>query len=74
MAAALATCSRPSVGSVITSAGIRYSNIEPDHDFRLGWKPTSRNGRPSAIQWRRGTSPLAIARKLNRRDSEASRS
>jgi hypothetical protein len=51
-----------------------YSNIEPDHDFRLGWKPTSRKGRPSAIQWRRGTSPLAMARKLSRRDSEASRS
>jgi hypothetical protein len=53
---------------------MRYSNIEPDQDLRPGVTPTVRKARPSASQWRRGTSPLAIARKLVRRDSEAIRS
>ena len=67
-------CSRPCAGSRISSDGIRYSNIEPDQEASPGVPPTDRNGRPSAIQWRLGTSPLAIARKLVSRDSDASRS
>ena len=58
----------------MTSDGIRYSNIEPDHDLSPGVTPLDKNARPSAIQWRRGTSPLAIATKLANRDSDASKS
>ena len=58
----------------MTNEGMRYSNIDPDQDLRPGVTPTDKKARPSAIQWRRGTSPLAIAKKLDSRDSDASRS
>ena len=73
-AAQAAECSRPPTGSGISSEGIRYSNMEPDQDFRPAVTPTERNGRPSDPQWRRGASPLAMASRLVRRDSDASRS
>ena len=73
-AAQAAECNIPPTGSGISSDGIRYSNIEPDQDFRPAVTPTERNGRPSEPQWRRGTSPLAIASKLVRRASDASKS
>ena len=58
----------------MTSAGIRYSNIEPDHEISAEPRPTGVSARPSRNQWSAATSPLAIARKLARRASDASRS
>ena len=59
----------------MTSAGIRYSNIDPDHEIerRARLRPASW-ARPSRNQCDAGTSPLAMATKLARRASEASRS
>ncbi len=54
--------------------GIRYSNIEPDHERSTESRPTGVNNRLSRNQWRTGTSPFAMAMKLSRRASEASRS
>ncbi len=54
--------------------GIRYSNIDPDHETSAEPRPTGVSGRPSWNQWSAATSPLAIAMKLVRRASEASRS
>ncbi|MCY1380500.1 hypothetical protein D9M69_683280 [compost metagenome] len=61
-------------GSATTSEGIRYSNIEPDQERSTARRPLAKNGRPSAAQWRTGSSPLAMASRLVLRDSEASRS
>ena len=58
----------------MTSAGIRYSNIEPDHDSRADPTPTGVMGRPRWNQCETGTSPLAMATKLASRASEARRS
>src|SRR5207253_10119459 len=55
----------------MTSAGIRYSNIEPDHERRADPMPTGVKGRPSWNQCATGTSPLAMAMKLASRASEA---
>ena len=40
----------PPCGSFMTSGGIRYSNIEPDHDISAPLKPISTTGRPSLNQ------------------------
>jgi hypothetical protein len=58
----------------MTSGGIRYSNIEPDHDISAPLKPISTIGRPSRNQWLVWMSPLAMANRLASRASEASRS
>ena len=58
----------------MTSDGIRYSNIEPDHEISAAPRPTGVTARPSRNQCRAGTSPLAMAKKLASRASEASRS
>ena len=47
------------------SPGIRYSNIEPDHDISTESFPTGVSRRPRRNQCRIGTSPLAIAMKLS---------
>ena len=54
--------------------GMRYSNIEPDHDIKMESFPTGVSRRPSLNQWRIGTSPFAIAMKLRTRASDASKS
>ena len=64
----------PPCGSFITSGGIRYSNIEPDHDISAPRKPISTIGRPSRNQCSVGRSPLAMPNRLVSRASEASRS
>ena len=66
--------SRLRAGARMTSAGIRYSNIEPDHEISAEPRPTGVSARPSRNQWSAETSPLAIARKLASRASEARRS
>jgi hypothetical protein len=66
--------SRLLLGVYITSEGIRYSNIEPDHDSSIAPSSTGSSGRPSLNQCETGTSPFAMAMKLNSRASEASRS
>ena len=58
----------------MTSAGIRYSNIEPDQDSSAVRLPMATERRSSRNQWRAGTSRLAMAMKLASRASEASRS
>ncbi len=58
----------------MTSAGIRYSNIEPDQEMSAAPRLTGVSARPSWNQCSTGTSPLAMAMKLARRASEASRS
>ena len=58
----------------MTSAGIRYSNIEPDQETSAAPCPTGVMGRPRWNQCETGTSPLAIAMKLVSRASEARRS
>ena len=58
----------------MTSDGIRYSNIDPDHEISAAPCPIGVTSRPSRNQWRAGTSPLAIAMKLASRASEATRS
>ena len=58
----------------MTSDGIRYSNIEPDQEMSAAPCPTGVTARPRRNQCRAGTSLLAIATKLARRASEASRS
>ena len=58
----------------MTSGGIRYSNIEPDHEIKALPRETAVAARPRRNQWRAGMSPLAIAKKLARRASEANRS
>ena len=59
----------------MTSAGIRYSNIEPDQETSAGAvrRPASSGGR-GGTSATTGTSPLAMATKLASRASEASRS
>src|ERR1700690_4555579 len=51
-------------GERITSAGIRYSNMEPDHEIRAKPRPTGVSARPRRNQCDAGTSPLAMAMKL----------
>ena len=58
----------------MTSGGIRYSNIEPDQEIRAAPRATGVAVRPSRNQCRAGMSPLAIAKKLAKRASEANRS
>src|ERR1700694_1455042 len=58
----------------MTSDGIRYSNIEPDQEMSAAPCSTAVTARPRRNQCRAGTSLLAIATKLARRASEASRS
>ena len=66
--------SRLPLGARITRDGIKYSNIEPDQDTSAAPWPTGTMARPNLNQCRAGTSPLATARKLASRASEASRS
>ena len=54
--------------------GIRYSNIEPDHEMSAAPCATGVTLRPSRNQWLDGTSPLAMAKKLASRASDASKS
>ena len=61
-------------GDRMISRGIRYSNIDPDHDNKTASLPTGVKERPSRNQCLTGTSPLAMAMKLNSRASEARRS
>ena len=61
-------------GERIISAGIRYSNIDPDQEMSAEPRPTGVSARPSRNQCDNGTSPLAIEIKLVSRASEASRS
>ncbi|OQB76610.1 MAG: hypothetical protein BWX88_05338 [Planctomycetes bacterium ADurb.Bin126] len=56
------------------SSGMRYSNIEPDHDTSTGARPPGASWRPSENQCSTGNCPRATPRKLPRRDSLASRS
>src|SRR3972149_1303465 len=58
----------------MTSAGIRYSNIDPAQDTSTESCSTGVRARPSRNQCDTGTSPLAIATKLARRASDARRS
>ena len=58
----------------MTSGGIRYSNIEPDQEIRAPPCATGVMARPSRNQCRAGRSPLAIAKKLASRASDARRS
>jgi hypothetical protein len=58
----------------MTRRGIRYSNIVALHDRSVGEPSMLVSRRPRWNQCACGTSPLAMARKLARRDSEASRS
>ena len=57
-----------------TSAGIKYSNIDPDQEIRIGAPLTGSKVRPSLNQCLVGRSPLAIATKLASRASDANRS
>ena len=66
--------SRLPAGARSTSAGIKYSNIDPDQDTSAESGPTGVRARPSRNQCETGTSPFAIATKLVRRASEARRS
>ena len=70
----LVCSSRLPAGARMTSDGIRYSNIDPDHEISAAPCATGVTARPRRNQCRAGTSPLAIARKLASRASEASRS
>ena len=63
-----------SVGARMISVGMRYSNIEPDQDSKAAPPWTTVTACPSRNQCRGGKSPLAMAMKLARRASEASRS
>ena len=58
----------------MTSEGIRYSNIDPDHEISAAPFAIGVTARPSRNQCRAGTSPLAMAMKLASRASDASRS
>ena len=70
----VACCSALPSGSSSTSVGIRYSNIEPDHERSAARLPWPKKGRPSAPQCSTGTSPLAMATRLAKRASLASKS
>ena len=61
-------------GECMSNSGIRYSNIEPDHETSAEPLPTGVSARPRRNQCLDGTSPLAMAMKLQRRASEASKS
>ena len=61
---AIRLSSRLPGGERMTSAGIRYSNIEPDQETRADPSATGVIGRPRWNQCETGTSPLAIAMKL----------
>ena len=50
---------------------MRYSNIEPDQEIRAAPRVTGVAARPSRNQCRAGMSPLAIAKKLASRASDA---
>ena len=58
----------------MNSRGIRYSNAVALQESSVGTPSTLVTGRPSANQCDDGTSPFAIAMKLARRASDASRS
>src|SRR4030067_776824 len=45
----------------ITRSGMRYSNIEPLHERRIGSPPVAESRRPSAKQDSCGSSPCALA-------------
>ena len=49
------------IWEIIISAGIRYSNMEPDHEMRAKPRPTGVSARPRRNQWEDETSPLAMA-------------
>ncbi len=53
---------------------MRYSNIVALQETSVGTPSTLTTSRPRWNQWLCGTSPLAMAKKLARRDSEARRS
>ena len=59
---------------LISRSGIRYSNIVALQETSVGTPSTLTTSRPRWNQWLCGTSPLAMAKKLARRDSEARRS
>ena len=73
-AALHAPCSTLPRGSASNRLGIRYSNIEPDQERSAAVLPTAWKGRPRAAQWPTGASALAMASRLVRRASDASRS
>ena len=58
----------------MTSEGMRYSNMLPDQEIRADPAPMGVAARPRRNQCRVGTSPLAMAKRLARRASEARRS
>src|SRR6185312_2331537 len=58
----------------ITRRGMRYSNIEPSHERRVGPDGELVSWRPRENQFSCGTSPCAIATKLANLASDASRS
>ena len=58
----LVCSSRLFAGARITSAGIRYSNIDPDHEIRAEPRPTGVSARPSRNQWSGGDVALARSR------------
>ena len=58
----------------MTIDGIRYSNIEPDHEINAAPFATGVTARPRRNQCRAGASLLAMAMKLASLASEARRS
>ncbi|MEJ2613616.1 MAG: hypothetical protein P8Z35_01540 [Ignavibacteriaceae bacterium] len=58
----------------ITRRGIRYSNIEPLQERRIGSPPTVVSNRPKANQLSCGNCPCAMATKQLSLASEAKRS
>jgi hypothetical protein len=62
------------IGARITSDGIKYSNIDPDHEISAAPPSTHVTLRPRRNQCFDGTSCFAMAMKLASRASEASRS
>ena len=58
----------------MTSEGIRYSNMDPDQEIKAAPRAIGVAARPRWNQCFAGTSPLAMAKKLARRASEAKRS
>ena len=54
--------------------GIKYSNIDPDHDTSAAPPSTGTSARPSRNQCAAGTSRFAIVTKLVSLASDASRS
>ena len=58
----------------ITRSGMRYSNIEPLHERRIGSPPAAVSRRPRANQDSCGSCPCAIATNVHSLASDASRS